>query len=68
MYGSLDGWTNGWKDVWMAKWLDEWVDGWKGEWMDQLMVIKLDILMGGKANRCLNGWMDSNTYGWMVDG
>ncbi len=42
----------------MYGWLDGLMNGWKGEWMDQWMVIKLDILMGGKANRCLHGWMD----------
>jgi hypothetical protein len=41
----------------MPRWLDEWVDGWKGEWMDQWMVFKLDILMGGKVNRCLDGYI-----------
>jgi len=34
--------------------MGEW---WKGEWMDQWMVIKMDILMGGKVSRCLDGWI-----------
>jgi hypothetical protein len=35
------------------------------------MVIKMDILMGGRVSRCLHGWMDNKIDGWLdnkIDG
>ncbi len=59
-----DVWKARWKDVWMVRWLDEWANG----WMDQWMVIELDILMTGRMNGCLGGWIDGRWLDEWVDG
>jgi len=39
IYGSIDGWMNGWiTDGWMNGWMDlmiGWMDEWMNGWMDE---------------------------------